>query len=117
MTPGGNTPIIPEDYDGYDDAFSSMLHGNRRRWHVNKSIDLGNLLIMLGMLISALMWLLGRLNTQDLKISSVDEAVKQEKMINERQDVDARSSMGLVNRKLDNLDDKVTRILERGQKR
>ena len=89
--------------------------GNRRTWHINKSIDLGNLLVAFGMLVSAMIYVLTRLGSQDGKIIAVEQGLKAEHAINVQQDELARRNDDRVNQKLDKLDDKMTQILERGR--
>ena len=86
--------------------------GNRRSWHINKSIDLGNLLVAFGMFVSAMIYVLTRLGAQDLKINSVQEGLKMEHAVNLQQDEAAKRNDDRVNQKLDKLDDKLTKILE-----
>ena len=103
-TPSDECPVLVE---------LPAFKGNRRTWHINKSIDLGNLLVAFGMFISAMIYVLTRLGSQDVKINSVEEGLKAEHAINMQQDEAARRNDDRVNQKLDKLDDKLSQILER----
>ena len=101
--PSGECPVL--ELPGFK--------GNRRTWHINKSIDLGNLLVAFGMFVSAMIYVLTRLGSQDVKINSVEQGLKAEHAINVQQDELARRNDDRVNQKLDKLDDKLTQVLER----
>jgi len=103
-TSSGDCPVLLE---------LPQFKGNRRTWHVNKSIDLGNLLVAFGMFVSAMIYVLTRLGSQDVKINSVEEGLKSEHAVNIQQDELARRNDDRVNQKLDKLDDKLSQMLER----
>ena len=101
-TSSGDCPVLLE---------LPQFKGNRRSWHINKSIDLGNLLVMVGMLVGTIVYVLTRMGGQDIKINSVEEGLKSEHAVNVQQDELARRNDDRVNQKLDKLDDKLSQVL------
>jgi TolA-binding protein len=85
-----------------------MPEEDRRRWHINRGIDLGHLLLSLAMLAGFFVWAVN----QDRRLTTVELGVQQEHATNVAQDQERNRQQDQTRADLRAINEKLDRLLE-----
>lgn len=85
---------------------------NKDRWHLKREIQLGHLLTTLGLTITAMTYV----TKMDSRILLLEQQVAVQRERDERQDRKNEEALATVNKTLERVNDKLDRLIERGQK-
>jgi hypothetical protein len=81
----------------------------RRKWHINRGIDLGHILVTVGMLAGFLIWAL----RQEQRLTTVENGLSREHDVNTAQDVERARQRDEIRSDLKTINEKLDRLVER----
>lgn len=82
---------------------------DRKDWHINKGIDVGNLLVALGIVAG----LLGFMLSQEKRITTVETGLLYEHNVNLSQDVNKIRAEDVTSDRLQRIEDKIDKLMVR----
>lgn len=86
----------------------NMTDGERRRWHLSRSVDLGHLLMTLAMLAGFMVWAM----RQESRMTTLEVGLRGEHDINLQQDSERNRQQDQTRSDLKAINDKLDRLLE-----
>ena len=97
---------MSEQNDGVEEVLTN-------RWHLSKSVNLTHILTTAMLIIALFSW--G--SKMDVRISVLEQSVLSQQKVDIRQDLTNREMFARIERRLDQIDSKLDRVIENGGNR